>query len=242
MGVMQIFQGAIAASLGTFKKLVLSGLFYESFTDSITAHAGGGQALAAVLVAEINRITVVATPGDSVKLPASAAGLTIVLINHGANPMQVFGAGTDTIDDVATAVGVSQMQGSVTIYTCTTAGAWYSNGIGTGYSGSFPTVSFVNALTAHAGGGQAAGTPITTSIARFTTVATAGDSGLLPVSAGGLQITVSNAAASNSMNVFPATGETINALGANAAFALAAGKTATFFCSVAGQWHALLSA
>jgi hypothetical protein len=44
------------------------------------------------------------------------------------------------------------------------------------------------------------------------------------------------------MNVFPASGEAINALGANAAFALAAGKTATFYCYTAAQWHSILSA
>jgi|SRR5215831_2141679 len=111
-----------------------------------------------------------------------------------------------------------------------------------------------NSLVAHAGGGQALGTPILTNIVRFTTVATIADSGTLPatsvagtainanITSGlGLEITVANAGA-NSMNVFPATGEQINALGANAAFALAAGKTAIFTCTSSGQWHAVLSA
>ena len=210
--------------------------------DTITAHAGGGQGSATQLNAEISRITTVANPGDSVMLPASAPGLDVYVINHGANSIQVFGAGTDTIDDVATATGVSQMIGSLVLYSCTAAGRWYSNGIGTGFSGSFPTVSFVNGLTAHAGGGQGSATPLTAAINRVTTVATAADSVALPTSAGGMQITVSNAAASNSMNVFPASGDQINALGANTAFAVAAGKTAAFTCAVAGQWHAILSA
>lgn len=231
---------AIGSDDGT--ALTLTTLLAENATDNITAHAGGGQANATALATEINRVTTVATAGDSAKLPLSVAGLTIIVINHGSNPMQVYGSGTDTIDDVATATGVSQMQGSVTIYTCSTAGAWYSNGIGTGYAGSFPTVSFANGLTAHAGGGQGSATPITTSLARVTTVATAGDSVGLPVSAGGMVITIMNATAVNSMNVFPASGEQINALGANAAFAVAAGKTATFYCANATQWHALLSA
>jgi hypothetical protein len=96
-------------------------------------------------------------------------------------------------------------------------------------------------LTAHAGGGQANGTPIMSMTTRFTVVATIADSGTLLASVAGMEITVINAAA-NSMNVFPATGEQINALGANAAFALAGGKTATFFCCTAGQWHSILSA
>src|ERR1700692_3330429 len=75
-------------------------LFNESFQDGITAHAGGTQALAVPLTAHTCRISTVATAGDSVKLPPSAPGLELVIINHGAQAMQVFGSGTETIDDV----------------------------------------------------------------------------------------------------------------------------------------------
>ncbi len=221
---------------------VFAGLIYESATDNITAHAGGGQASATQLTTEINRVTTVATAGDSVVLPASAPGLTIIVINAAAKPMQVFGLSADTIDGVAAATGVSQMQKSMVIYSCTTAGAWTSEGLATGYNGSFQTMSSVDGLTAHAGGGQGSATPLTAMLNRVPNVGTAADSVLLPVSAAGMQITVTNAHASNSMNVFPATGESINALSANAAFAVAAGKTATFYCYTAGQWHSILSA
>lgn len=217
-------------------------LFTELAQDNVTANAGGGQAGATALWAQTTRVTTVATVGDSVKLPPSAPGLELLVINHGAQSMQVYGTGADTIDDAAAATGVSQMVNSMVIYTCAATGRWYSNGIGTGFAGQFPTVSFADALTAHAGGGQGAGTAITTVMSRFTVVASANDSATLPASKPGMQLTVINAAGANSMNVFPAAGEQINALGANAAFALAAGKTVTFYCTVAGQWHSLLSA
>lgn len=102
--------------------------------------------------------------------------------------------------------------------------------------------SAADGLVAHAGGGQASATPITTQMSRFITVATAADSAVLPASVPGMSYTVSNAAAANSMNIFPATGEIINALSANAAFAIAAGKTCEFVCMKTGQWHSLLSA
>jgi len=98
-----------------------------------------------------------------------------------------------------------------------------------------------DSITAHAGGGQQAASPLTGLLNRVTVVATIGDSVTLPASIAGADIVVVNAAA-NSMNVFPNTGEQINALGANAAFAVAGGKTATLYCVTAGQWHALLSA
>jgi hypothetical protein len=104
-----------------------------------------------------------------------------------------------------------------------------------------------NALVAHAGGGQAAAiadaaASITADIARITTVASAADSVALPAALKGRCVTVNNAAAANSMNVFPQVGDAINALGANAAFAMAANKSAEFTCAVAGQWHAVLTA
>jgi hypothetical protein len=232
---------ALLSGKTSFTGLSLVGLFGESASDSLTAHAGGGQASALVLTSELNRVSTVATSGDSVALPVSFAGLTIIVENAGANPMQVYGAGTDTINGVATATGVSQMASSVVIYTCYTAGAWFANGLGTGYSGSLETQSSANALTAHAGGGQGSALQITTMMARFTTVATIADSAILPVSAAGLVITVMNGA-TNSMNVFPDTGGAINGGSANAAFAVAGGKTATFFCPAPLVWHALLSA
>jgi hypothetical protein len=101
--------------------------------------------------------------------------------------------------------------------------------------------STVDALTALAGGGQAGATPITKDITRFTVVATGCDSSLLPAALAGRQVTVINSGAA-SMNVFPATGETIDAGAANAASAVANGKTATFHCPIAGKWFKLLSA
>lgn len=93
-------------------------------------------------------------------------------------------------------------------------------------------------LTAHAGGGQANAVPLTAQVARVTTVATAADSVLLPASFPGTIQYLTNAGA-NSLNVFPQTGDAIESGGANAAYALAAGKTAIFVCTTAGQWYAI---
>jgi hypothetical protein len=99
-------------------------LLYESFTDGITAHSGGTQAAAVALTSLVNRVSTVAAQGDSVALPPSAPGLIIGVINVGANPMQVFGAGTDTINGIATATGISQGINTAAWYTCTASGNW----------------------------------------------------------------------------------------------------------------------
>ena len=102
--------------------------------------------------------------------------------------------------------------------------------------------SVANGLTALAGGGQTGATLVSNAFNRFTTVATAADSAILPSAQPGMETTVTNAAAANSMNLFPAVGDSINAGAANAAFAIAAAKSAYLFCTNTGQWHAVLTA
>lgn len=101
----------------------------QSSADTLTAHAGGGQASALPLTAAINRVTTVGTAADSVRLPASQPGMTIVIINDaGANSLTVFGAGTDTIDGVATGTGNALAAAHRGYYFCPTAGIWQSIG------------------------------------------------------------------------------------------------------------------
>lgn len=99
-----------------------------------------------------------------------------------------------------------------------------------------------NAITAFATGGQANAVLLTNSFNRITTVGTAADSVKLPPAKAGAQVTVFNKAATNSLNVFPNTGDIINALAANAAYALAATKGAVFTCCVDGTWDTILTA
>lgn len=99
-----------------------------------------------------------------------------------------------------------------------------------------------NAVTASTGSTQATGVPVTAAITRVTTVGTAGDALTLPVAVPGVSLVVINAAAANSMDVFPAVGDAINALAANAALAVAANKTVLLVCAVAGTWNAIVTA
>jgi len=102
------------------------------------------------------------------------------------------------------------------------------------------------ALKANASGLSAAGTTqgtataITNQTNEFTTVA-ASSGAILPSPEQGEFIFVANAGA-NAMNVYPATGHTINALAANTAFSLAAGKNAMFWAATASKWYVNLTA
>jgi hypothetical protein len=233
------FAGAIAVPSGMF--------ITEAALAGITAGTTRTQAGATALGQAVNRVDTAtaasagSTLGDGVRLMASQAGLTILVINGTAFPVQVYASGSETINGVAGATGVMLPPQGTYLFTCAAAGAWACEGVGMGASGAYPTVSAVDGLVAKAGGGQSGATLCVAVVNRFTTVATAADSGLLPAAKAGMQVTVTNAGAA-SMNVFPSTGETINNGAANAAFALAANKTATFTSAANGAWHAVLSA
>ena len=99
-----------------------------------------------------------------------------------------------------------------------------------------PTTGLEDGLTAGSVQTQAGGTPLNYRNYRIATVTVAGDSVTLPQGLPGMRMTIQNAAGVNSMNVFPALGDKVNAVAVNAAFALAALKTAEFVCTVLGQW------
>jgi hypothetical protein len=111
---------------------------------------------------------------------------------------------------------------------------------GDGYNAAAPT--------AHAGGGQAAATPIPVSamIASLSVVASVNDSYVLPFALAGSLLFVFNPTA-NSANIFgqvavnKATGviDTINGVASSTAYALAGGARAIFFCGSNGAWAAL---
>ena len=113
----------------------------------------------------------------------------------------------------------------------------------------FTQLSVSNGLTAFAGGGQGSATLLNSAVNRFTTVASAGDSAKLPfcgantspngaVLGPGSQVWVINTTAT-SMNVFPNTGDAINALAANTAIAVATVTGKLFVCATAGTWQSL---
>lgn len=105
-----------------------AGTYPTTVNAAVTAAAGGTQAKGTQLSGTAANITVCATDNDSVRLPLAIAGITYDLVNNGAKSAQVFGAGTDTINGVATATGVAQAAGKAGHYFCTKTapgGTWF---------------------------------------------------------------------------------------------------------------------
>lgn len=99
-------------------------------SNGLTALAGGGQTSATALSVNINRITTCATAGDSVKLPLSATGLFISVVNSGATYANVFPFLGDIIDGLAANTAISIPAGGMVIFTCAVAGMWNSTPVG----------------------------------------------------------------------------------------------------------------
>jgi hypothetical protein len=188
--------------------------------------------------AVLNRFTTVAV-GTGCMLPPAVQGNTIVVINSGANPLQVYANPGDTINTIAGVTGTAQMAPSCVAYLCVSTGQWFSQDLATGFytfgNAALQVYSSQSGITAHAGGGQGAATPIVASQAQVSVCANAGDSVLMPPSQAGAELTIVNNGA-QSCNVFPFTGEQINTAGANTAFALTANTLIIFFCFVTGNW------
>ena len=97
-----------------------------NFEVAIVATAGGGQANAYPITAQMSRIDTVASTSDSVLLPKitqlgiataqnAAQGQLVFIYNNGAQTCQVYGATPDTIDNAATGTGVSLVSGGAMI-------------------------------------------------------------------------------------------------------------------------------
>lgn len=107
---------------GTVASPVWSLIQALSVQDTITAGTTQTQAGATQLTAAVSRVSVNATIGNGARLPVSFAGSEFIVINATTNALQVYGGGTDTINLVATATGVSIPAAKTAQFNCVTAG------------------------------------------------------------------------------------------------------------------------
>lgn len=125
--VVKLTGAQTVAGVKTFSDYVERGV-----TDSITAFATGGQASATQLTKDFNRVTTVASPGDSVKLPSAIAGREVTVINDGASILAVFPASGESIDALAANASTTLNPDASAKYVCLTDGVWQSQALGGG--------------------------------------------------------------------------------------------------------------
>jgi len=102
--------------------------------SGITAFATGGQASATQLTKDINRVSVCATGGDSVKLPAGVLGMEVVVVNDGAASCDVYPATGESIDALGTDAAFALINGTNARFICVATGTWRSAQGGSGGS------------------------------------------------------------------------------------------------------------
>lgn len=92
----------------------------------ITALAGGNRTGAPVLVLGSNEVTTVASGADSVVLPVAVPGSVVFVVNAGANALQLFANGSDTINGTAGATGISVANAKRILCVAADVGQWYT--------------------------------------------------------------------------------------------------------------------
>jgi hypothetical protein len=187
----------------------------------------------------LNRFTTVPA-GAGCMLPPAVAGLSITIINSGANPLQVYGDGGDTINAIAGVSGVPMMVNSTALFSCTTTGAWFTSNLGSGFTttaqgaavATFSTQSGITASTTHS---IAGGTPIVAGQAEIHVCATSGDAVTLPLAQPGMEITIVNNGAAPA-GVYPQATDQINAGGAGVVALQTNGTVLLYYCFVQNLW------
>ncbi len=115
----------------TVAKLVATTYVDQSVGNALTA-IGTNVGTALQLAKQINNVTT-AAGGTGVILPTVAAagiGAVVIVNNAGANPIQVYGAASDTIDGVAAATGVPLTNAKRCMYIAVAAATWISAQLG----------------------------------------------------------------------------------------------------------------
>jgi len=98
------------------------------YQSGFTAHAGGTKAAALQLPAQVAFLEVdtTATNGDSVLLPAALSGMEIKVWNNGAATLDIYGRGTDTINQSVTATAYTLTAGQAAHFCCAKNGSWFA--------------------------------------------------------------------------------------------------------------------
>lgn len=104
----------------------------DTSTDTITATASGTITTAVLLTTLINRVTVVASANDAVRLPPALQGMKVIVSNAASNNLGVFPSnvaqgsqvsGGDAINGLSQLALYAQATGRQT-FICFTTGTW----------------------------------------------------------------------------------------------------------------------
>ena len=133
---------------------------------------------------------------------------------------------------------------TVNMGTAGVSGSTTTISIGSAVSGATSTTTLnglvidsISAAVSAAGTAQGTATALVSNINNVTVVTAAAAGVRLPTAVAGMRILIRNSDSADTLSIYPATGGTINALGANTAFTLTAGSTTELMATTATQCY-----
>jgi|SRR5579863_2850439 len=121
----------IAVNAGTVSAIDTAANVADSaLVDQTVTATGSTRATAYAIVAQVTNITTAAASTGVVLPAANKPGACRRIFNAGANPITVYGNGTDTIDTIAGATGVTLTNAKRCEYYCVAVGVWISAQLG----------------------------------------------------------------------------------------------------------------
>jgi hypothetical protein len=171
----------------------------------------------------------------------STATLSSISVANNSTLVSATGASSVAISTGATTSGNTK---TVNIGTAGASGSTTTINIGSAVSGATSTttlnglvINSISAAVSAAGTTQGTATGLVSNINNVTVVTAAAAGVRLPTAVAGMRILIRNSDSLDILSIYPATGGTINALSANAAFTIIAGVTVELIATTATQWY-----
>lgn len=203
----------------TSPSLTTPALSGETFSTSATVTAGTNAQGQGALTSDYNVITTAASNPSGVTLPTATTGRRIVIVNKGANSVNVYPATGASIDALAANAAIALPVDDVMVFYASSTTKWYSTynlaiapagvtSFSAGTTGFTPSTATTGAVTLAGTLGTAnGGTGLTTFTAAnnaiYSTSASAVTAGTLPVLAGGTGVTTSTGTGSTVRSTSP---------------------------------------
>jgi len=120
--------GSGALVFGTSPSLTTPSLSGETFSTSASVTAGTNAQGQGALTSDLNIITTASSNPSGVTLPTATTGRRLVVVNKGANPINVYPASGGSIDALSTNLSVQIPANGLMFFNASSTTQWYSSG------------------------------------------------------------------------------------------------------------------